>query len=64
MSPEDADENILLNFEPSNKTAHAGVVCAGLVDGTVKSLSINIDPDVGRAMMTVSGNESFNESDF
>ncbi len=63
MSPEDADENILLNFGPGNKTAHNGVVNAGFVDGTAKSLSVDIDPAVGRALMTISGNETLGGSE-
>ncbi len=64
MSPEDADENILLKFGPGNRTAHNGVVNAGFVDGTVNSLSSGINPDVAKALLTVSGNETFNGEDF
>jgi len=64
MSPEDADESILLNFGPGNRNAHFGAVNAGFVDGTAKSISDNIDHAVARALMTISGNETFDGSEF
>jgi hypothetical protein len=64
MSPEDADENILLNFGPDNKTAHIGVVNAGFVDGSAGSLSVDLNPQVRTALLTVSGNDEIKASDF
>jgi hypothetical protein len=64
MSPEDADENILLNFGPDNKTAHIGVVNAGFVDGSAGSLSVDLNPQVRTALLTVSGNDEIKASEF
>lgn len=64
MAPEDADENILLNFLPRNQSAHPGVVNAAFVDGSVRSLSVDVDPQVSRTFLTVSGNDLINTSDF
>jgi type II secretory pathway pseudopilin PulG len=64
MSPEDADDSILLNFDAENKTVHFGVQNVGLADGTVMPLSDNIDRALRRALMTISGNETFDGSEF
>ena len=64
MSPEDADDSILLNFDAKNKTVHFGVENVGFGDGTVMPLSVNIDRNLRRALMTISGNETFDESEF
>lgn len=64
MAPQDADESILLNFRPGDKSAHIGVVNAGFVDGTVHALSADLDSNVRRSLMTVSGNDAISATEF
>jgi hypothetical protein len=37
---------------------HPGACCVGLVDGSVRALSTNIDPKVLEALMTIAGGEA------
>ena len=64
MAPQDADESILLNFRPGDKSAHIGVVNAGFVDGTVHALSVDLDSHVRRSLMTASGNDAISAKEF
>jgi len=64
MAPQDADESILLNFRPGDKSAHIGVVNAGFVDGTVHALSANLDSHVRRSLITASGNDAISATEF
>lgn len=64
MAPQDADETILLNFGSGDKSAHIGVVNAGFVDGTVRTLSVDLDDHIRRALISVSGRDEISSTEF
>jgi Protein of unknown function (DUF1559) len=58
MAPTDADEWLVLNLgTPQSNLHHAGIINAGFVDGSIRSLKANAKPDVLRALMSISGGE-------
>jgi len=59
MSPVDANEQFVLDFEPKSKLDHTGGTHALFVDGSVRFLSANLDPAVRRALISIDGNESW-----
>jgi hypothetical protein len=64
MAPEDADESILLNFGSGNRSAHIGVVNAGFVDGTVRTLSVDLDSHIRRALISASGRDEISATEY
>lgn len=64
MAPQDADETILLNFGSGNKSAHIGVLNAGFVDGTVRTLSVDLDSHIRRALISASGRDEINSIEY
>ncbi len=61
MSPQDADESLVLNFGPETKLDHSGGVHALLGDGSVRFLSVNLPAETRRALMSATGNETVGE---
>jgi prepilin-type processing-associated H-X9-DG protein len=57
MMPVDADEAVVLSFDPGTKLHHAGGTNAGFVDGSVRFLKATIPAKVRRALISISGNE-------
>lgn len=58
MAPMDANEQIVLDFEPKTKLSHNGGTPAAFVDGSVRFLSANLNPAARRALISIDGNES------
>lgn len=61
MSPDDADESLLLAFSPDNKLGHFGGLHALLGDGAVRFLSAELKSDVRRALISAAGGEVLGE---
>ena len=57
MSPQDINEDGVLELVPDAKMNHPGIMPAAFLDGSVSSISQDIDPTVFRAMLTISGGE-------
>ncbi len=58
MSPQDANEQLLLSFGPKSKDQHAGGRQALLADGTVRFLSNRLDPQTLKALISATGGET------
>lgn len=61
MSPQDADEQTVLNINPADKLAHTGGVQAALADGSVRFLSATMAPETRRAVISINGEEVVGE---
>jgi predicted nucleic acid-binding Zn ribbon protein len=57
MSPDDADELLVLNIGPDAKTAHTGGMHAALCDGSVRFLPFTIPAAARRALISVAGHD-------
>lgn len=57
MSPNDADEDVLIDIQSKSKLVHEGVFNAALASGTVSSVPINASAKSRRAWITVSGGD-------
>ncbi|WP_165069798.1 DUF1559 family PulG-like putative transporter [Paludisphaera rhizosphaerae] len=64
MSPEDADEPLILKLEPDSKLQHSGGVNIGFADGSVRFLKATIPPAVRRALITVDGGEAVSSDQY
>ncbi len=58
MSPVDVSENELLSLGDDSNIQHPGGVNAAFVDGSVRFLYLDFDPDELRAILTIAGGES------
>jgi prepilin-type processing-associated H-X9-DG protein len=58
MAPVDADESLVMRLGPTTKLHHPGGTNAGFVDGSVRFLKTSIRPEVRRALMSISGNDT------
>ncbi len=58
MSPLDVSEDELLSLSDDSNIQHPGGVNAAFVDGSVRFLYLDFDPDELRAMLTIAGGES------
>lgn len=61
MSPQDADEQMVLNISPAKKLAHIGGVQAALADGSVRFVSVDMAPETRRAVISINGKEVVGE---
>jgi hypothetical protein len=61
MSPYDADEQMVLNINPTKKLAHIGGVQAALADGSARFLSVDMAPETRRALISINGKEVVGE---
>lgn len=61
MSPQDADEQTVLNISPADKLAHTGGVQAALADGSARFLSATMAPETRRAVISINGKEVVGE---
>jgi hypothetical protein len=61
MSPQDADEATILGIANGSKVAHTGGFQATLADGSVRYISVQIDRNTLRALLTTSGDEVVGE---
>lgn len=61
MSPQDADENLLLGYGPKTKDAHTGGRHALMADGAVRFLSHNLPANTMQALISVAGGETIGE---
>ena len=57
MSPQDADEQMLLMISQRDELAHTGGVQAALADGSVRFLSATMNPETRRAVISINGEE-------
>ena len=57
MSPEDADENLVMGIERGSKLDHVGTVHAAFVDGTVGLIDVDSTAAQRRALISVAGND-------
>jgi hypothetical protein len=61
MSPQDADEALIMSMGPEAKTAHEGGAHAALCDGSVRFLSATLPVATRRALITIEGGERIGE---
>lgn len=61
MSPQDADEPMILSISNNDELAHTGGVQGALADGSIRFLSNGIAPEVRQALITINGNEPLGE---
>ena len=61
MSPQDADEPLVMSIGPESKTAHLGGIQAALCDGSIRFLSATLPPATRRALITVAGGEQVSD---
>lgn len=57
MSPQDTNEQSVLNFRSGSKLSHSGGVNSLRVDGSVRFLPSKMDVTVFKAMLTIDGND-------
>ena len=57
MSPNDADEQMVLGMGPDSKLSHGHGMNAALVDGSVRFLSADMPAAQRRALISIAGNE-------
>ena len=57
MSPNDADESMILEVAPTSKLAHTGGIHVLFADGSVRFLNDTVSADIRRALISVAGNE-------
>lgn len=59
MSPYDADEQLLLQFDRDSPSQHAGdIMLAGFADGRARFLTPDLSADARRALITVSADDN------
>jgi len=58
MAPADADEQTVLGLGPKSKLSHASGVNAVFVDGSARFLSVNMDPLVRHALISIDASDS------
>ena len=61
MAPQDASEEMVLNFGNDGKLAHTGGTQAAFADGHVQFLSENLDTEIRRALISIAGNDRVGE---
>jgi hypothetical protein len=61
MSPQDADEALILGIDKDSKVSHTGGIQAAMADGSVRFISSNINRVTLRALLTTSGSEVVDE---
>ena len=61
MAPQDASEEMVLNFGKDGKLNHTGGTEAALADGRVLFLSENLDTETLRALISIAGNDRVGE---
>jgi len=57
MSPQDADESLVMSIGSGSKLAHVGGIHAALCDGTVRFLNAELPADVRRALISIAGGD-------
>ncbi len=63
MSPNDADESLIMSIGPKSKLAHHSVTMMALCDGGVRSLSDDAPAASRRALISIAGHDKV-EADF
>ncbi len=58
MSPQDADEQLIMSIGQESKLAHTGGMYAALCDGSVRFLSANMPAATRRALISVADNDT------
>ena len=61
MAPQDASEEMVLNFGNNGILAHAGGTPAAMADGSVTFLSENLETQTLRALISIAGNDRAGE---
>lgn len=61
MSPNDADESMILGVAPTSKLAHTGGIHVLMADGTVRFLNATVSADIRRALISIAGNEPLSD---
>jgi len=61
MAPQDASEEMVLNFGTGGKLAHTGGTQAAFADGSVTFLSENLETEIRRALISIAGNDRVGE---
>lgn len=61
MAPQDASEEMVLNFGKDGKLNHTGGTQAAFADGSVRFLSENLDTETLRALISLAGNDRVGE---
>lgn len=61
MSPNDADESMILGVASTSKLAHVGGTHVLFADGSVRFLNATVSADIRRALISVAGNEPLSE---
>ena len=61
MAPQDASEEMAMNFGNDGKLTHTGGTQAAFADGHVQFLSENLNTEIRRALISIAGNERIGE---
>ncbi len=61
MAPQDASEEMVMNFGNDGKLAHTGGTQVAFADGHVQFLSENLDRETRRALISIAGNDRVGE---
>lgn len=61
MAPQDANEEMVLNFGKEGSLAHIGGTQAAFADGHVQFLSENLEAETRRALISIAGNDRVGE---
>lgn len=61
MSPDDADESLLLSIGAGSKLVHSGGMNAAMCDGGVRFISVTLPAASRRALISVAGNDKVGE---
>lgn len=57
MSPEDADESLVLSYDSESKMHHPGVLLASFADGHTESIEVATSSETLPQMLTIAGGE-------
>lgn len=61
MAPQDASEEMVLDFGNDAKLTHTGGTQAAFADGHVRFLSVNLEKETRRALISIAGNDRVGE---
>lgn len=61
MSPQDADEALILSLSPDSKLPHPGGTNAAMCDGSIRFLSLDLSPAARRALISIAAGDKVGE---
>lgn len=61
MAPQDTTEEMVLDFGSDGKHPHTGGTQVAFADGSTRFLSVNMSPEILRALISIAGNDHVGE---